>query len=81
MGTIVSPAELAAALREEIPGARVRIAERPKGMPTMNALLPSDISLARSALGFTPRYGIRESVRDLAAWLRGRQTVKAETLQ
>lgn len=71
MGRLVTGEELAATIREEIPGARTRI-ETPTAaavaMPHMRRL--SDLGLAKSVLGYTPRYGLTEAVRDMADWLK-----------
>lgn len=72
MGRLVTAEELAAAIREVIPGARTRIETPPAtavSMPHMRRV--SDLSLAKSALGFTPKFGLHEAVRDMAEWLKG----------
>lgn len=71
MGRLVTAEELAAAIREVVPGARTRIETPPAAavsMPNMRRV--SDLSLAKAVLGFTPRYGLTEAVRDMAEWLR-----------
>lgn len=74
MGSLSSPEDMAAALREAIPGARVRI-ETPTAaavsMPDMQAV--SDLSAAKQYLGFEPEYGLVEGLRDLAGWLKARE--------
>ena len=70
MGTVVSPDQLAEAVLEVVPGAKVRIDDTPSGgLPLPDLHVESDITLAREALGFSPQYGIVESVRDMAEWL------------
>lgn len=73
MGRLVTPDELAGAIREVIPGARTHI-ETPSGtavsLPNMQRV--SDLTLARDALGYTPRFGLIEAVRDMADWLKCR---------
>jgi nucleoside-diphosphate-sugar epimerase len=73
MGTLSSPADMAAALTEVVPGAQVRI-ETPSAaavsMPDMQAV--SDLSAAKQHLGFAPQYGLVEGLRDLADWLKAR---------
>ena len=71
MGTLVTAAEFADALSEVIPGARVRIEDPQEGgMDLPDTHIASDIGLARKALGFEPEYGIVDSIRDLAEWLK-----------
>ncbi len=74
MGALSSPEDMAAALKEAVPGATVRI-ETPSAaavsMPDMQAV--SDLSAARTYLGFEPQYGLVEGLRDLAGWLKGRE--------
>lgn len=73
MGRLVTADELAGAIREVVPGARTRI-ETPSAaavaMPNMRRV--SDLSLAKSVLGYTPRFGLNEAVRDMADWLKGK---------
>jgi nucleoside-diphosphate-sugar epimerase len=72
MGRLVTAEELAAAIREVIPAARTRIETPPAtavSMPNMRRV--SDLSLAKAALGFTPQFGLKEAVRDMADWLKG----------
>ncbi len=73
MGSLSRPEDMAAALQEVVPGATVRI-ETPSAaavsMPDMQAV--SDLSLAKTHLGFEPRYGLVEGMRDLAGWLQAR---------
>ncbi|MEQ8699113.1 MAG: NAD(P)-dependent oxidoreductase [Bauldia litoralis] len=72
MGALSSPEDMAAALREAVPGARVRI-ETPTAaavsMPDMQAV--SDLSAARQYLGFEQQFGLVERLRDLAGRLKG----------
>lgn len=74
MGVLAKPEDMAAALKAAIPGARVRI-ETPTAaavsLPDMKAA--SDLSLAKKTLGFAPKYGLLEGVRDLVAWTRARK--------
>ncbi len=73
MGRLVTAEELAAAIREVIPGARTKI-ETPSAaavsMPNMHRV--SDLSLAKT-IGYTPAFGLNEAVRDMAGWLKGRR--------
>lgn len=74
MGSLSSPEDMAAALKEAVPGARVRV-ETPSAaavsMPDMQAV--SDLSTAKRYLGFEPRYGLVEGLCDLAEWLKARR--------
>lgn len=71
MGRLTTPQEFAAAITGAIPGARVKV-ETPaeKNVSLQNMLRHSDLSLAKAALGWAPRYDMAESVRDMAAWCR-----------
>ncbi|MBV8535680.1 MAG: NAD(P)-dependent oxidoreductase [Alphaproteobacteria bacterium] len=71
MGRLVTGEELAAAIREAIPGARTRI-ETPAAtaVSMTNMRRVSDLSLAKAALAFTPQFGLKEAVRDMAEWLK-----------
>jgi nucleoside-diphosphate-sugar epimerase len=73
MGGLTTPDEMAAAIREVIPSARIRI-ERPSGagVSLQNMHRISDLTLAREVLGYTPRFGLVDAVRDMAEWLKGR---------
>ena len=74
MGALSSSQDMARALEAVVPGAKVRI-ETPSAaavsLPDMKGV--SDLSLAKSVLGFVPRYGLVEGMRDLAAWLKARR--------
>jgi nucleoside-diphosphate-sugar epimerase len=74
MGRLTTPAEFAAAITAAVPGARVRI-ETPAdaNVSLQNMQRHSDLRLARSALGYVPRYDMAEAVRDMVAWYRGRK--------
>lgn len=75
MGCLVSPQEFADAITEVIPGTNVRIEEPATGpSPIPDTHLASDISLANNFLGYTPKFGIIEAVRDMAEWLNSRGT-------
>jgi nucleoside-diphosphate-sugar epimerase len=73
MGYVCGPDELAAALKAAIPGARVRVGTPAASAPSMpNMVRPSDLSLAKDVLGFTPQYRMPDAIRDLTDWYRGR---------
>ncbi len=74
MGVLAKPEDMAAALKAAVPGARVRIetpAAAAVSLPDMKAV--SDLTLAKKTLGFTPKYGLVEGVKDLAAWTKNRK--------
>ena len=73
MGVLAKPEDMAAALKAAVPGAKVRIetpAAAAVSLPDMKAV--SDLSHAKKTLGFTPRYGLVEGVKDLVAWMKSR---------
>ena len=73
MGRLVTAEELAAAIREVIPGARTRIETPPAtavSMPNMRRV--SDLSVAKDTIGFAPQFGLNEAVHDMAEWLKAR---------
>lgn len=71
MGRLTTPEDFAAAITASIPGARVRV-ETPTetNVSTKNMLRPSDLRLAKEALGYVPRYDMSAGVRDMVAWCR-----------
>ena len=74
MGRVTAPAEFARALTEAVPGAKVRIAEPAgTGASLMDMSHASDLATARQVLGYEPRFGIAEAVRDMIAWYRANQ--------
>ena len=46
------------------------------GQSLMNMDHGSDLSLAREALGYAPRFGIEEAVRDMVAWYRSNERAR-----
>ncbi|HXQ50970.1 MAG TPA: NAD(P)-dependent oxidoreductase [Stellaceae bacterium] len=71
MGSVTSPQEFARALKDAVPGAKIRIADPPgAGVSLMDMRHTSDLTLARDVLGYAPRFGIDEAVRDMVAWCR-----------
>ena len=75
MGCQVSPQEFAEAISEVFPKATVRIAEPAEGPSVIpDTHLASDISLAREVLGYTPKFGMVDAVREMAAWLESRES-------
>ena len=74
MGVLAKPEDMAAALKAAVPGAKVRIetpAAAAVSLPDMKAV--SDLTLAKKTLGFTPKYGLVEGVKDLVAWTKARK--------
>jgi nucleoside-diphosphate-sugar epimerase len=70
MGRFLTPEDFAAALRRAIPGARTRV-EPSKTSSAVN-VGACDVGRARDVLGFTARFDLEASVRDLADFLRRR---------
>jgi nucleoside-diphosphate-sugar epimerase len=74
MGRVYSAPEMIAAVKEVIPGARIRTA--PPGaaeVAVQNMDLPMDLSRSKEELGYEPRYDIPAAVRDYAEWYRSRK--------
>jgi nucleoside-diphosphate-sugar epimerase len=77
MGKVTTPEDFARALQAAVPGAKVKIAEPPgAGASLMDMRHASDLTLAHEALGYTPRYGIDEAVRDMVAWYRSNERAR-----
>lgn len=74
MGSLSSPSDMAKALQAAVPGAKVRI-ETPTAaavsLPDMKAV--SDLTTAKSVLGFTPKFGLVAGVKDLTEWMKARK--------
>jgi nucleoside-diphosphate-sugar epimerase len=73
MGVLLTAEDLAAAFGIVFPGARIRIETPPAAavaLPNMRSA--SDLSLARSVLGYVPRFGVVEALRDFATWMKMR---------
>ena len=73
MGVLAKPEDMAGALKSAVPGAKVRIetpAAAAVSLPDMKAV--SDLSHAKKTLGFAPKYGLVEGVKDLVAWMKSR---------
>jgi nucleoside-diphosphate-sugar epimerase len=74
MGAVASPDDIVSALDTVIQGAKVRV-ETPAAaaisLPDMTH--PSDLRLAQSVLGYAPRFGLLESLRDFIAWMAARE--------
>jgi nucleoside-diphosphate-sugar epimerase len=73
MGVLLTAEDLAAAFAAVFPGARIRIetpAAAAVALPDMRSA--ADLSLARSVLGYAPRFGAVEALRDFAEWMKTR---------
>ena len=73
MGVLPTPEDLAAAFGAVFPGAKIRIetpAAAAVALPDMMCV--SDLSLAKSVLGYEPRFGLIDSLRDFAGWMKSR---------
>jgi nucleoside-diphosphate-sugar epimerase len=78
MGVVASPDDVANALRRVIQGAKVRVetpAAAAVSLPDMRQ--QSDLRLAQSVLGYTPRFGLLEAMRDFIAWMAARERSRA----
>ena len=71
MGRLYDGEALAAAIREAIPGARIRVATPPGTAVSVQPMAGSvDLSRARAELGYVPAYDMAAAVRDYVAWYR-----------
>ncbi len=73
MATLTTPRDLADAIAEVVPGARVKIetpAATAVSLPDMQSV--SDQSIAKKVLGYAPRYDLVAGLRDLAEWMKAR---------
>lgn len=74
MGKVYGPQEMIAAVKQVIPGARIRTA--PPGaaeVSVQNMDFPMDLSRSREELGYGPKYDIPAAVRDYTEWYRARK--------
>ncbi len=79
MGQLYTGEELAAAVREVIPGARIRVATPPGTAVSVQPMAGAvDLSRARAELGYEPAYDMPAAVRDYIAWYRARVAPKEE---
>jgi len=71
MGALTTPAEMAAAIKAEVPGAKVKF-EAPAGtaVSLANRSEHADLSRAKQHLGYEPQFKLKEAVKDLTGWLR-----------
>jgi nucleoside-diphosphate-sugar epimerase len=74
-GRFSPPEDLKAALERVFPKARIRI-ETPQGSSPPN-VGACDIGRARAELGYAPRFDLDNAIRDLAAFLRGKNSPQA----
>jgi nucleoside-diphosphate-sugar epimerase len=78
MGVVASPDDVANALRTVIQGAKVRVetpAAAAVSLPDMRH--QSDLRLAQTVLGYMPRFGLLEAMRDFIAWMAARERSRA----
>jgi nucleoside-diphosphate-sugar epimerase len=80
MGRLYTGKELAGAVQEVIPGARIRV-ETPPGtavsvQPMAGAV---DLSRSRAELGYEPVYDMAAAVRDYVEWYRTRNRTQEES--
>ena len=74
MGSLSSPSDMVKALQAAVPGAKVRIetpAAAAVSLPDMKAV--SDLSTAKSVLGFAPKFDLVVGVKDLTEWMKARK--------
>ncbi len=72
MGRLYDGEALATAIREVIPGARIRVATPPGTAVSVQPMAGAvDLARARSELGYAPAYDMVTAVRDYVAWYRG----------
>ncbi len=73
MGRLTTPDDLVATVKAVIPNARLRIDQPNNATPALqNMTYHSDLSTAKSVLGFEPRFQMTDAVRDMVEWFRGR---------
>jgi len=80
MGRLYTGEEMASAVREVIPGARIRV-ETPPGtavsvQPMAGAV---DLSRSRAELGYKPAFDMATAVRDYVEWYRTRNPTQEES--
>ena len=68
MGTVVTPEELSAALKEVFPGVKVRF-DKPLVASSARAK-PAEIRRAKDILGYEPAYPIVKAMQDYLEWSR-----------
>jgi len=73
MGRVYGAPEMIAAVKQVIPGARIRT-EAPGAaeVSVQNMDLPMDLSRSKVELGYEPTYDLTGAVRDYAEWYRSR---------
>ncbi|MGH7091234.1 MAG: NAD-dependent epimerase/dehydratase family protein [Stellaceae bacterium] len=71
MGKATPPEEFVRALREAVPGAKVRVADPPAaGASLMDMSYGSDLGEAQRSLGYAPQFDVAGAVKDMVAWYR-----------
>lgn len=77
MGRLYTGEEMAAAVREVIPGARIRIAMPPGAAVAAQPMVGAvNLDRSRTELGYEPAYDMAAAVRDYVAWYRARVATK-----
>jgi nucleoside-diphosphate-sugar epimerase len=75
MGSLTKPEQLAAAVKEVFPQARLRIAKPADATPALsNMTRSSSLKRSRDVLGYAPRFPMSAAIRDLAEYLEHEQT-------
>ena len=75
MGSLTSPEQLAAAVKEVFPQARLRIAKPADGTPALSTMTrAARLARAKDVLGYEPRFTMAAAVRDLAEYLADEKT-------
>jgi nucleoside-diphosphate-sugar epimerase len=73
MGRLYTGEEMAGAVREVIPGARIRVATPPGTAVSVQPMAAAvDLSRSQAELGYAPAYDMVAAVRDYVAWYRSR---------
>ena len=71
MGTLTEPAEMAAAITNAVPDAKVRFETSPaSALALTNASKVSNLQKAKDVLGYEPEFGLDRAIADMAAFMR-----------
>jgi nucleoside-diphosphate-sugar epimerase len=80
MGRLYTGEELAEAVREVIPTARIRVATPPGTAVSVQPMAGAvDLARSRAELGYAPAYDMATAVRDYVAWYRAHTTAKEDS--
>jgi nucleoside-diphosphate-sugar epimerase len=70
MGALTTPAEMAAAIGEAVPGAKCKFeAPAGTGVSLANRSEHADLTRSKRVLGYEPAFRLQEAVKDLAEWM------------